>query len=101
MKMKYLFFCSAALVALLASCNGHDAKNDNQYDSIDAAVVEEVYIPASDDETYTPGVDYSEGVIGNGDDRTSQGAAIDYQESVGRNNGSDNNTYNHSDYYGD
>lgn len=101
MKMKYLFFCSAALVALLASCNGHDAKNDNQYDSIDEAVVEEVYIPASDDETYTPGVDYSEGVIGNGDDRTSQGAAIDYLESVGRNNGSDNNTYNHSDYYGD
>lgn len=101
MKMKYLFFCSVALVGLLDSCNGNDAKNDSQSDPIEEAVVEEVYIPASDDETYTPGVDYSEGVIGNGDGRTSQGAAIDYLESVGQNNGSDNNTYNHSDYYWD
>lgn len=102
MKKKYLFFCLASFIVLLASCNGNNAKNNaTQSDSIEEAVVEEVYIPASDDETYTPGVDYSEGVIGNGDDRTSQGAAIDYLESVGQENGTDNNAYNHYDYYGD
>ena len=89
MKQKYLILYAAAFIGLVASCNGSNAQNnDNE----------------TDDEPYTPGVDYSEGVIGNsnnGDGRTSQGAYIDYLESVGQDNGSDNNTYNHSDYYGD
>ena len=105
MKQKYLILYAAAFIGLVASCNGSNAQNnDNQTDSIEEVDIEEVYIPETDEEPYTPGVEYSEGVIGNsnnGDGRTSQGAYIDYLESVGQDNGSDNNTYNHSDYYGD
>lgn len=97
---------SIAVVGLLTGCNGNNSQTtDNMSDSIvEVEVQEEVYVPASEEGEYTPGVDYSEGVIGsanNGDDRTSQGADIDYLESVGHGNGPSDNTYNQSDYYGD
>ena len=46
MKKKYLFFCLASFIVLLASCNGNNAKNNaTQSDSIEEAVVEEVILP--------------------------------------------------------
>lgn len=90
--MKYLVFCSVAFVGLLASCNGKN--NDNQTNSNEVVVVEDVYTPTTEDETYTT-------EEGNGDGRTSGGAYNGYMERVEQDNRADNNDYNRSDYYGD